>query len=365
MSLALLLTITAGGLGAFGCGGGGGGGTMGIGLAPTRATIDKVHSIQTRSDKNLSFNSSPNSFASLSVNGAATNSPTAGGAGSLTHRPFSFLGAFLRGGFGFGGGIAASGVVGVATPTGGASASSGIGNAFPGAHPGGRKARTRESSFYYDEFLGLWVDFNSTETSVTSALYEDQAKTKPAGTISSTFPATYDPTADYAYASDYSFTAGTLKGSKGSYSTTFKADGSGTSTYFDTQPDGSKSAGSSQTNADGSSTWTSAYRSATGLSSNDSGSFFADGSGKSHFDSSDGYITDYAYHADGSGSGKIAGPDPGLPATIVWDNMGNVTITYADGSVEKFNAWVVTDIFPTEPLPAGSETPPSSGATGK
>ena len=352
LSVALALALGVGAIGLVGCGGGG---TM-IGLAPTRATMAKVHSIQTRSDKSLSLNSSPNAAASLSLNGTATNSPTVSGGGGV-HRPVSFLGAFLRGGFGFGGGVSGAGV---GSPGSSTSASGGVGNSFPGAHPGGRKVRGRDASFYYDEYLGLWVDFVSTDTSVVSTLFEDQAKTKPAGSITSTFPATFDPALDYSYTSNYIFTAGTLKGSNGAYHTTFKVDGSGSSDYTDTEPDGSKSVGSSFTNADGSSSWKSTYKSSTGFTSNDSGSFKVDGSGKSHFDSSDGYVTDYLYNADGSGSGKIAGPDAGLPATIVWDNMGNVTITYADGSVEKYNLWA----FVTEGGTATDPPPPATGNGG-
>jgi hypothetical protein len=69
------------------------------------------------------------------------------------------------------------------------------------------------------------------------------------------------------------------------------------------------------------------------------GSFRADGSGGTWLSSSDGYKSDYRYNADGSGHGRITGPDPGLPVSISWDAFGNTMIVYADGTVEHVSGW--------------------------
>ncbi|HWD41219.1 MAG TPA: hypothetical protein VG944_20410, partial [Fimbriimonas sp.] len=41
---------------------------------------------------------------------------------------------------------------------------------------------------------------------------------------------------------------------------------------------------------------------------------------------------DLVFESDNSGSGKITGSDPGLPATLTWDVSGNGQIRYADGT---------------------------------
>lgn len=365
---ALAMTFVTG-ASLFGCGGGA---SNPAGTA-TRATKDRVLSIQTHNAKNFSFNSNPNSTASFATNASSNNSPTVSSPGSPVppasiHSPYPFIGAFLHGGFGFGFGGVPGGInaIGLSAPSGG------IGFAIGASSPPGRKARTREAVFYYDEYLGLWVDYTSDSTSVTSFLYEDQAKTKPAGSIKSNFPNDYVPGADFSYSSSYSFTAGALKGSSGEYDTIFKSDGSGSSSYRDTETDGSTSVGSSVQNSDGSSHWSSKYTSSKGYASNESGSFNSDGSGKAHYDSSDGYATDYQYNSDGSGSGKVSGPEPGLPAVIVWDANGNVTITYADGTTEHFQTWGISPVEPNsgsgDALPGsvgGSTGTVSSGNTGK
>ena len=344
-----LVTISS----LFGCGGG----SSNASGTATRATKDRVLSIQSHNAKNFSFNSGPNSSATFKTNASANNAPTVSSPGYPVpiHSPYPFIGAFLHGGFGFGGGLpSGTGVIGLSSP------SSGIGVAIGASVPAVRRAGTRESTFYYDEYLGLWVDYTSDSTSVTSFLYEDQAKTKPAGNIKSNYRNDFVPGDDFSYTSSYSFTAGLLKGSSGNYNTTFKSDGSGSSSYKDVETDGSTSIGSSVQQADGSSSWSSKYSSARGYVSNDSGSFNSDGSGKSHYDSSDGYASDYQYNADGSGSAKVNGPEPGLPAVIVWDADGNVTITYADGTTEHFKTWGIESNSTSEG--SGSSSSGSVGA---
>jgi hypothetical protein len=85
------------------------------------------------------------------------------------------------------------------------------------------------------------------------------------------------------------------------------------------------------------------------------GSFRADGSGGTRLSSSDGYKSDYRYNADGSGHGRITGPDPGLPVSISWDAYGNTMIVYADGSVEHVSGWGSGNGGGAKPIPVTAE----------
>jgi hypothetical protein len=193
-------------------------------------------------------------------------------------------------------------------------------------------------SFYYDYFLGLWVDVTTTPGKVTYSLYVDQAKTTSAGQIQTIQPTDYN-TFPQTYSSSYTFTAGALAGSQGSAQNVTNADYSGTATYSDTYADGSKDSGSSSWSGQGDYSWQSRSDLSDGSWTQSTGSWRADGSGGTKTSSSDGYSAVYVYNSDGSGNAHISGPDPGLPATIVWDAYGNTTITYADGTVEHIPGW--------------------------
>ena len=162
-------------------------------------------------------------------------------------------------------------------------------------------------------------------------MYVDQAKTQPAGSIVTLWPADYT-VYPQTYQSTYSFTAGYSAGSQGASLNVTNADGSSTASYSDTYSDGSKDKGTSTQTASGDYTWTGRTDAADGSWTTVSGTFRSDGSGGTHLTMSDGYVADYVYNADGSGHGRITGPDPGLPVTITYDLYGNTTITYADGS---------------------------------
>ncbi|MCW3097325.1 MAG: hypothetical protein JWL77_2943 [Chthonomonadaceae bacterium] len=199
------------------------------------------------------------------------------------------------------------------------------------------RADGTDPNFYFDDYLGLWVEIQDTATSSAFLLYLDEAKTQPAGSFQTTFSAS--DAFPQTYESHYTITAGALQGTHGDYMTVQNADNSGSSTYNDTYLDGWSDQGKSLWNADGSSTWSSRNDGPNHAFYSYQGSFKADGSGTNHTESSDSYVTDYLYNADGSGSGRIQGPDPGLPATITWDIYGNTTIHYADGSIEYDPGW--------------------------
>ena len=209
-------------------------------------------------------------------------------------------------------------------------------------------------SFYFDDYLGLWVDIQDTPTSSAYNLYEDEAKTKPAGSIVTTLPDFN--TFPQVYSSKYSFTAGFEAGSHGDYESAVNADNSSKTTYVDVYTDGSSDQGSSSSTARGDYTWTGRTDYADKTYTSQRGTFRSDGSGAMHSEGSDGYKSDYTYRADGSGHASITGPDPGLPATIDWDVQGNTTIRYADGSSDFTPGWGYGDVVPVD-------TPVESGTT--
>jgi hypothetical protein len=215
-----------------------------------------------------------------------------------------------------------------------------------GTDPGGPPADT----FYYDEYLGLWVQTNFTDTSYGMDFFVDEAKTQSAGHMVSNWPADWT-TYPVIWHSEYNFTAGVLDGSHGTFDSSMTSETAGSMNY-DSVWGGDHARGRSSW-SDRSSTWTNRYEAADGAWSNDNGNFANDGSGTTTCENSLGYRTSYTWNADGSGNGRLEGPDPGMPATIRWDSMGNGTITYADGTQEEFHWWV--SVMP------GDAPPPDAG----
>ncbi len=283
--------------------------------------------------------------------GGAQTAPLGGGAGGagggMAIRPGIF--GILLGHGTFTGGIGIATSVGVSPPGKGVTVSKVVHYPFIGnfvhrftakqvAKRTGRGAITRDDSptFYFDDYLALWVDITSTDTNYSVLLYEDQAKTKPAGHLTSTFP-TSSTTFPQVYHSEFEVTAGTLSGAHGYYDTTISEDGSSNSSYENSFPDGSHSKGQSSWAVSGESNWSDRTEGTGGYYFQTSGQFHSDGSGHTVSSDSAGYGQDYTYNADGSGVAIINGPDPGLPAKMVWDNTGKVTITWADGTVEVWD----------------------------
>lgn len=230
------------------------------------------------------------------------------------------------------------------------------GRQVSGGDPGGGIAPGEpmppvRDDFYFDYYLGLWVRTSNTDTEFRCDFFVDEAQTEPAGFMVSTMPS--DWTAyPVSVTSEYTYTAGALKGAHGFYKTTIVDEWSGVSVYENVGADGSRDKGSSRWSGAGDWTWTSRTDAADGSWWEYTGAFHADGSGSTRIACSDGYAAEYAYFPDGSGHGRVEGPDPGLPATIDWDPYGNVTVRYADGTVETYNWWV--GIYgPVEPVDGG------------
>ena len=196
-----------------------------------------------------------------------------------------------------------------------------------------------QPAFYFDYYLGLWVQTSYSNGDSRYALYEDEAKTKPAGSIVSTWPTDW-ATFPQAWKSSYEFTAGFLKGSHGFSENVTNAGWSGSSKYENVYIDGWKDKGQSNWSGLGDSSWFNRTESADGKEWTESaGSWRSNGSGGTRMSTSDGYEMIVAFNTDGSGHGTIKGPEAGLPASISWDTQGNVTIRYADGTIDRFNRW--------------------------
>ena len=333
------LRLAAVGLTAFAAAGCGGGSSSTRSAAPTAQTRTRLASLQNQHLRALSQSGVQPASLATARNGAFAAAPTllvgsapsgagasAGGvsAGSgMQIGALPLIGAFI------------TNVASVRPPVGGAA---GSGRA---AHRVRDSRHTRDGgtdpNFYFDDYLGLWVAVQNTAVSSSFLLFLDEAKTQPAGTFQTTFSAS--DAFPQTYASHYTITAGALSGTHGDYVTVQNADNSGKSTYNNTYLDGWSDKGQSSWSADGSSSWSSRSDGPNHAFYSYQGSFKADGSGANHTESSDSYITDYLYKAEGSGSGRIQGPDPGLPATITWDIYGNTTVRYADGSTEYYPGW--------------------------
>lgn len=204
--------------------------------------------------------------------------------------------------------------------------------------PVGGEPQLPQPTFYFDEYLGLYVQTEYTPTEFKYRLYEDEAKTKPAGSITTTQPDDWN-TFPQTYGSRYEFSAGYLKGAHGFYESTLNEDFSGRTRYENVYADGSKNAGRSTSTSAGDFTYFDRTDEADGFWTESSGTFRANGSGGTRTSSSDGFSTDFTFNPDGSGRGTMKGPLPGLPATITWDRNGNTSVRYADGSVERVDGW--------------------------
>lgn len=303
----------------------GGSSSTSPGGSPSRAAKTNVARVYSNSVTGLAASGMGNANVGAANNtlavygGAAVSGSTGGGntgtgntANNSTGR-VPFFGALLR----FGGGL-----------NGGAN---GPAAANASRH---RKVKSRDSSLYYDDWLGLYVSTTSTDTSETTLLYLDAAGSQSAGSITSTYPLDWSVYPN-STTSNYSITAGTFSGAKGAYESVNISETDGYMDYSSTWPGGWQVSGKSQWSVD-SNSWSDSATDPDGSWYKTSGTFNADGTGTSQYSDSLGYAATYKYNADGSGSALISGPDQGLPATISWDADGNTTIKYADGTVETY-----------------------------
>ncbi|MFI5386016.1 MAG: hypothetical protein ACHQ50_07830 [Fimbriimonadales bacterium] len=274
-------------------------------------------------------------FGGIGSGGGTTGGATGGTGGGFGFGAFglSSIGGFVRH-FGGPNGIGPA----MLLHSSAAGTTGGTGSGTGGTGGGGG---TGNEDFYYDEWLQLWVDTQWTNTSFTSLFYLDEAKTQPAGHATSTFAGDWS-VFPQTYSSDYAFTAGTLAGAHGTYNCIQTTMSEGSMVYNNTYADASHDQGSASWSETGS-TWQSEYDGPPGTGwFKDSGAWNADGSGAYTCSSSDGWASTWHYNADGSGSAHFEGPDPKLPADLVWTAAGNFKITYADGTTEE---WTWDDLW--------------------
>ncbi len=197
------------------------------------------------------------------------------------------------------------------------------------SEPGSDNDIRDPSSPYFDPYFGLWSLTTGDINQYATTYYLDEALTQEAGTGLSTWSSTEEstegsseirilagPTAGYTQTSTYRYSATDFSGE---YSSQVVHPSLGTSTDV------------GQWDGLGNGTYSSRW-SKDNQETEFTGCYSADGSWQTTNSQSDGFRFTLTGLADGSGSGEMVGPDPLLPATIVWDAEGNGTITWADGS---------------------------------
>lgn len=189
---------------------------------------------------------------------------------------------------------------------------------------------------YFDEYLGLWVEWSWSDNEYSTLLFEDEAKTQPAGSFHTTYTET-------SFTSTFEITAGQFKGAHGRYVSTYTDEGGFASetTYDNTWPGYGHDEGTATWSETGSQ-WHHRGDLEDGSWYESDGAFTVAGGGHSSGSDSRGYRYDFTYNPDGSGSGRVEGPENGLPCTITWRADGFTRIVWADGSVEEFdpNDWI-------------------------
>ena len=242
-----------------------------------------------------------------------------------------------------GGGVPGSGGTAVGMPYLGAF----LNQKRPGAGGSSRKrvsARaTRQedggsSTWYFDWFLGLWVEVLEEPGRSRYSLYVDEEKTQPAGHMETIWPVDWE-TYPMQWSSTYEFTEGVMQGTSGTWSTVSETMSSGSSSGEHRWSDGALQTSESKWTENGDSTWRSRSEGPGKWWSDSAGTFRSDGSGGMRHEDSDGYSVVYVYNRDGSGRATFSGPEKDLPVVIEWDGKGNAWMIYADGRREKLENW--------------------------
>jgi len=190
---------------------------------------------------------------------------------------------------------------------------------------------------YYSSTLGLWVQLSVSATTFTETFYQDKAETEPAGN------ATYTLDIETKTLSGkISITKGPYAGLTGAYSQTLTSNGTD-GNYSFTLPSGATVTCNFQvtigSNGAPSGTSTQTVTLTNGYSIKSTVIYNSNRSFKITATDSNGYQGALNFASDLSGTGTISGPDPGLPATIVWNSVGTGQVTFANGLVVPFTNW--------------------------
>ena len=207
----------------------------------------------------------------------------------------------------------------------------GHGVAEPRFHP--------STSPIYVSQIGLWMVISVSGTTFTETFYSDQAETQPAGSATYTLDA-----GEQTLLGSITLTKGPYAGLSGTYSQTLTKNGT-TGTYSFILPSGLKVSCtftlSIPPTGIPSGTGAETVTETNGYSETANVTFLPDGSKIVSASDSNGFKSTLKFAGDGSGTGTISGPDPGLPATIVWNSVGTGTVTFVDGITLNFTNWQI------------------------
>jgi len=195
-------------------------------------------------------------------------------------------------------------------------------------HPGGP---------YYSSPLGLWYSVSISSSTFTETFFQDQAETEPAGSATYTLDI-----ATKTLSGTVSITQGPYAGLSGTYSQTVTKNGTA-GNYNVNLPNGTivSCQFTVSLNASGvpSGTATQSVTFPDGYSLSSTITYRSDHTFQIMASDSNGYSSVFNFAADLSGNGKISGPDPGLPAKLIWNSAGTGTVTFANGLTVPFTNW--------------------------
>jgi len=190
---------------------------------------------------------------------------------------------------------------------------------------------------FFDNALGLWVTLRLGGSKLEEFFWQDQGETTSAGSL------TYD-TVDVTQSQSgtMSVTLGRCAGLTGTFNQTLQTGGyNGNINY--SIPNVSTVVSTFTLASDGkgniSGTATNAVALQSGYTQNEQVVTNLNGSMKMTTTDSNSCSSVFFFAADLSGSGKITGSDPGLPATVAWNQVGTGTVKYANGSTVGFTGW--------------------------
>lgn len=194
---------------------------------------------------------------------------------------------------------------------------------------------------YYDIPLGLWAQIRLGSSNFQENLFVDQGETTPAGNL---FYQTHDAT--MSQNGTITISAGRFNGLTGTLNQTLTGGGyNGTISY--TMPNVATVACQFALVSDGNGgafgTGTNAIALQSGYTQNEKIQYKDGGTLVMTTTDSLGCSSAFNFTPNTSGSGRITGSDPGLPASLKWDTSGSGTITYADGSTGTFTSYQLSN----------------------
>jgi len=209
----------------------------------------------------------------------------------------------------------------------------------------GTKFSTHSSPFF-DGVLGLWARARTGPSIVQETWYPDQTSFAPVGKLNY---AVNDVT--FTLSGPFSIDSGEFSGLTGTYTQTaqpggssgsvnfLNADGTTVVSEFDTKNGGTKfAAGNSSIS----------LSKLSGYSLTESIAYLNTGTSTATAIDSNGISSTLSFKPDLSGTGKVYGNLPGLPAELSWDNTGAGKVLFVDRSVAQLVDWKVATQTPAE-----------------